>query len=218
MEHQQPPDANDVSSTPGQVSTFSLTDFTEMDVLGFNLNLPSADNVAVPAQTTYQKMYGVAPSSTELFILKQFDAAQSIYGQSIGVQDPALYMYQALGVALADPHTGSVAFQTKWGPQLISSDASFVTQAYVDVFGAQGVPAAIQSLINDVNFFKTLYATSGAYGTNTNEIDLLARGAVYGLMLGVKAELPAAAQEASSLTDTALVGVGSQHDVTHVFI
>jgi hypothetical protein len=34
-----PPDANDANGTLGQVSTFTLTDFAEMDVLGFSLNL-----------------------------------------------------------------------------------------------------------------------------------------------------------------------------------
>jgi len=59
-----PPDANDASQGTGQVLQFSLTDLVEMDVLGFNLNwgapgLPLADNVALPALTTYQKMYSV---------------------------------------------------------------------------------------------------------------------------------------------------------------
>ena len=85
-------DANNFRAIPGQVNLFTSADFIEMDVLGFNLNwgapgLPLADNVALPALNTYQKMYGVSPSSSELWVLKNFDATQSLYGQSIGVQD-----------------------------------------------------------------------------------------------------------------------------------
>jgi hypothetical protein len=216
-------DANNAVATPGQVNPFTATDFTEMDVLGFSLNLPSANNVVLPALTTYQKMYSVPPSSTELWILKEFDVAQSVYGQLIGVLDPTVYVYQALGAALAGgSDTGSTAFKDKWGPLAISSDATFANQAYVDVFGAPGSPAQIQHFVDQVNFFKSLYATSGAYGTDANHLDLLARGAIYGQMLGVKAENPlAVASAASNPADIPLIGVGSgvsgQHDSMHDF-
>jgi hypothetical protein len=218
----RPPDAFDTSGTPGQVASFTSTDFREMDVLGFNLNfanlnLSSANNVALPAQITYPQMYGVPPSSTELWNLKVFDTTQSLYGQSIGVQDAAVYMYQALGQALADQSdTGSTAFKSTWGPQAISNDATFAAQAYAHVFGVQGTLAQIQHFVDQVSFFDKLYTASGAFGTNASEIDLLARGAVYGQMLGIKVENTAAvASTASALTDVALVGVSSQHDLTH---
>jgi hypothetical protein len=95
-------DANNAIATRGQVNPFTSTDVTEMDVLGFGLNLgsspglPLADNVSLPGLTTYQNMYGVSPSSTELWNLKVFDAVQSIYGQSIGL-DATVYMYSAVG-------------------------------------------------------------------------------------------------------------------------
>jgi hypothetical protein len=212
-------DANNAVGTPGQVNTFTLTDFTEMDVLGFNLNLPLANNVALPALTTYQKMYGVSPSSTELWTLKTFDEVQSLYGQSIGL-DAVVYMYSALGQALATgSDTGSTAFKSTWGPVTIPSDATFVTQAYTNVFGAPGTAAQNQHFVDQLNFYKSIYTASGAYGTNANEIDLLARGAIYGQMIGVKAENPTAALAAASApADTSLVGVSAQHDTTHVLI
>jgi hypothetical protein len=210
-------DANNAFATRGQVNPFASADFTEMDVLGFSLNLPSADNVAVPALTTYQKMYSLPPSSNELWILKEFDAAQSLYGQLIGVQDPTVYVYQALGAALADgSDTGSTAFKSKWGPLAIPNDATFATQAYSDAFGAPGNSAQIQHFVDQVNFFKSLYTVSGAYGTDANHIDLLARGAIYGQMLGVKAENPLASA-GSALMDTPLIGVSGQSDTTHAF-
>jgi parallel beta-helix repeat protein len=158
-----------------------------------------------PALVTYQNMYGAPPSSTELSILGEFVAAQSSYGQLIGVQDPTVYVYEALGAALASgSDTGSKAFANTWGPLAIASDTTFTTQAYASVFATPGTSAQIQHFIDQIDFFKSLYTASGAYGTDANQIDLLARGAIYGQMLGVKAEF----------TDVALVGVSSQHDIT----
>lgn len=219
-----PPDANDNNATPGQVNPFTLIDFNEMDVLGFSLTLPLANNVALPAPATYQSMYGSEPSSTELWKLKEFDSAQSIYAQTIWIQDAVVYMYSALGQALAGKSdTGSTAFNSTWGPLTISSDAAFSAQAYAHVFGHQGTQAQDQHFIDQLNFYNTLYKTSGAYGTDANLIDLLARGAIYGQMLGVRAELAVATQVAtqtvtSAPTDTQLVGVSSQHDMTHHFV
>ena len=180
-----------------------------------------ASNVALPALTTYQKMYGVSPSSGELWILKNFDATQSLYGQSIGVQDAVVYMYSALGQALATgSDTGSTAFKSTWGPLTIASDATFVTQAYTNVFATAGTAAQIQHFVDQMNFYKSIYTASGAFGTDANRIDLLARGAIFGQMLGVNAENPpvvpaVAVAAATAATDTPLVGVSGQHDLAH---
>ena len=206
------PDAFDTSGTPGQVNSFSLTDFTVMDVLGFNLDIGHvygslANNVALPALTVYQKMAGTPPTSDQLWNLKVFDAKQSSYGQAIGVLDATVYMYEALGSALAD----AAAFVSKWGPLKIGSDATFLSQAYVDVFGSAGMPAQIQHFVDQINFFKSIYTSSGAFG-DSNHIDLVARGAVYGQMLGIKAASAGGQQEA------ALVGVSAQQDTITDFV
>ena len=216
-----PPDANDASQGTGQVLQFSLTDLVEMDVIGFNLNwgapgLPLADNVALPATDHLSK--NVQCVSSELWVLKNFDAAQSLYGQSIGL-DAVVYMYSALGQALADgSDTGSTAFKSTWGPLTISSDATFVTHAYTNVFAASGTAAQIQHFVDQLNSYKSIYTASGAFGTNANEIDLLARGAIYGQMIEVKAETPTAVTAAASApADTSLVGISGQHDTTQPF-
>jgi parallel beta-helix repeat protein len=180
------------------------------------LFINQSDNVTItnnsmgdPALTTYLQMYGAPPSSTELWILTEFVAAQSSYGQLIGVLDPTVYVYEALGAALASgSDTGSTAFADTWGPLAIASDTTFTIQAYANVFATPGTSAQIQHFMDQINFFKSLYTASGAYGTDANQIDLLARGAIYGQMLGVKAEL----------TDVALVGVSGQPDITHDLI
>lgn len=149
------------------------------------------DNLSVPATTVYQKMYGVAPSGAELNTLVQFDTPQYAYGAKIGVADPVLYMYQALGLALASD-TGSTTFTNAWGPTVVPSDVNFVAQAYMDVFHHSGSPAQVQHFVDQVNYFASIYTSSGAYGTDATHIDLLARGAVYGQILGVAAEYPSA--------------------------
>jgi hypothetical protein len=42
--------------------------------------------------------------------------------------------------------------------------------------------------VSQLSFFENLYTAAGVVG-NANNIDLLARGAIYGQMLGVEAEL-----------------------------
>ena len=90
---------------------------------------------------------------------------------------------------------------------------SFSTLAYNLVFGHPGTTAQIQHFVDQLNFYESIYTASGAFGTDANRIDLLARGAIFGQMLGVKAEIPAAvAAAATAVTDTTLVGVSGQHD------
>jgi hypothetical protein len=195
-------------------------DLDQSSTLDFGAWGGSSDRTALPATSTYEKMYGVAPSATELAKLIQFDSTQYAYGQSIGVQDPLVYVYQALGQALAEASdTGSTAFKTHWGPSAMPSDASFVSQAYLDVFGSQGSAAQVQVFENQVNFFKTIYTASGTFGTDSARIDLLARGAVYGQMLGVEAELNPGSTHASSGSGVdapqALVGLHSTLDLGH---
>jgi Adenylate and Guanylate cyclase catalytic domain len=63
------------------------------------------------------------------------------------------------------------------GPSAIASDATFSANAYLSVFGIAGSQVQIQHFIDQVNFFKTIYTASGAFGTDANRVDLLARGA-----------------------------------------
>ena len=85
---------------------------------------------------------------------------------------------------------------------------TFVSLAYADVFGHAGSSAQFQQFVNQVNFFKALYTGSGAYGSDANLIDLLARGAVYGQMLGVNAELVQSVSAADTVSlHVPLIGV-----------
>jgi hypothetical protein len=185
---------------------------------------------ATAATTVYTAEYGTAPSSTELNVLVQFTTPQYAHGQQIGVKDPAVYAYQALGVALASTATH---FQNTFGPSnptypaTPAGDAQFSTDAYASVFGHPGSPAQIQEFVSQVNYFKAIYTAAGVYG-NANNIDLLARGAAYGQVLGIHAEIDPtgsasggashtevpAGGEASG-TDVPLIGVSTTSNMTH---
>ena len=137
----------------------------------------------------YTAEFGIAPDATELNILNQFTQAQFDYGQKIGVMDPSVYAFQALGVALASgPH-----FQDTFGPTNVLypvssvGDVHFVDDSYASVFGHAGTAAQVQHFVDQLNFFEALYTAAGTFASASN-IDLLARGAVYGQMLGIEHE------------------------------
>ena len=131
----------------------------------------------------YTAEFGSAPDATELNVLNQFTQAQFAYGQQIGVTDPAVYAYQALGVALA---SAGQQFRSEFGPA-VDGDVQFVVDAYASVFGQAGRGAQIQQFVDQLNSFEALYTAAGMFGSQSN-IDLLARGAVYGQMLGIEHE------------------------------
>src|ERR1044071_2978569 len=139
----------------------------------------------------YTAEYGTAPSTTELNVLVQFSRAQYAFGQQIGVMDAGVYAFESLGVALASTGT---QFQTAFGPSNPAypvspvGDAQFATDAYASVFGHAGSQAQVQHFIDQLNHFEGLYSTAGVFG-NANNVDLLARGAVYGQMLGIEQEI-----------------------------
>ena len=135
------------------------------------------------ATLVYTAEFGSLPSATELNVLNQFTQVQFAYGQQIGVQDPSIYAFQALGVALASTATN---FQNTFGPA-VDGDVQFLVDAYASVFGRPGSGAQIQQFSDQLNFFEGLYTAAGTFGSASN-IDLLARGAIYGQMLGIEHE------------------------------
>ena len=139
----------------------------------------------------YTAEYGEVPSATEINVLNQFTTVQYAYGQQIGVMDPAVYAFQSLGVALASTATH---FQNSFGPSnrtypaSASGDLQFASDAYASVFGHAGTNAQVQHFVDQLTFFENLYTVAGGFGSPSN-IDLLARGAVYGQMLGIQYEI-----------------------------
>jgi V8-like Glu-specific endopeptidase len=174
------------------------------------INLPNVD-VASASQNVYESMYGSAPNLTQLNVLVGFSANQADSGIQVGVLDPTVSVYEALGLAL---NQGPI-FQSEYAPSILPSDATFASEAYLDVFDHPGSPVQIQHFVTQVDFFEAIYTASGAYGTDAAYIDLLARAAVYGQMQGVAAQNPSAVYSASVAlsAEAALVGVPSDHTV-----
>jgi probable HAF family extracellular repeat protein len=146
---------------------------------------PLAYSPDAASTIVYANEYGKTPDPTETFKLIAFTTPQYAYGQQIGVIDPAIYAYESLGATLA---SGASHFQNTYGPTVISSDSAFVTNAYTDVFGQPGTPAQVQHFVDQLSFLESIYTASGSFGSPTN-VDLIARGAVYGQMLGAEAEM-----------------------------
>jgi hypothetical protein len=138
------------------------------------------------ALAVYLAMNSFAPSNVTESNLINFATAQYQYGSGIGVLDPLIYMWQALGQALCE---SASYFGSTYGPQALPSDATFATQAYVSAFGFAPGQAQVDHFVQQVDFFESIYAASGAYGSDPVRIDLLARGAVYGQILGAAGEL-----------------------------
>jgi hypothetical protein len=140
------------------------------------LNLPSPD----PTVIAYQKMFGFSVAEAQLPGLLTFQQNQYNYAVSISVQDPTIYVFEASGLAFA---RGS-AFENQFGPAAIQIDVSFATLAWQDIFHFAPDTGLVQWITDHVDYYETIYLASGAYGSNPNDIELLARGATYGLIIG----------------------------------
>ena len=155
------------AATPGTVGTAQLAYTPDIA----SLIVWKAEGGAAPPY--------IQPTYSELQTLISFSNSQHAYGQQIGVMDPVAYTYEALGATLS----GSPHFQQKVFTNL-PSDADFVNQAYNSVFGHAGSAGQLQVFANQLHFVESLYTTA-----EIANADLVARGAVYGTMLGLEAEM-----------------------------
>jgi hypothetical protein len=115
-------------------------------------------------------------SSSQLQTLIDFSNSQHAYGQQIGV-DPALYVYETLGAALSsEPNFLYLAN--------IADDTAFVTAAYQSAFRQAGNSDQIQSFVGQLHFLEAFYKDA-----HLPHYELIAKGATFGLMLGVEAEM-----------------------------
>lgn len=169
----------------------------------------------IASKVVYTKVYGFHPDDAQLNILIEFTTPQYAYGQQIGVMSPSVYAFEALGLALAS--TANL-FQNTYGPSnsiypnTTIGDAQFVTDAYNDVFGHPGNSAQVQHFVTQLNFFEDIYTASGSFGSAAN-VNLSARSAIYGQMLGVRAEVdPFGPGGAAGTAEVAIVGVSAASD------
>ena len=200
--------SNDPNSTAVALAPISSPDGVDTSNLYGATHAPGGNPITQPfspetaGMIVYTAEFGSAPSATELNILVQFTMSQYTYGQQIGVMDPTIYAYQSLGVALAST---AEHFQNTFGPSTYpaspSGDIQFVVDAYTSVFGHPGNAAQVQEFVDQLAYFEKLYTDAGMFGSASN-IDLLARGAIYGQMLGIQHELDPTAASIVGITTT----------------
>jgi hypothetical protein len=103
---------------------------------------------------------------------------QETYAKTIGSADPLIYAAAAAGLALA----GDGYFVSTLGPTAIPNDADFILAAY-QVFGQPPTPAQAAVFQGELTYLEHLYTAAGL--GDAAHVDLLARGAVYGEMIGI---------------------------------
>jgi hypothetical protein len=116
-------------------------------------------------------------TSMQFVALIDFSNSQLAYAQQIGLPDPALYTFEALGAALSS-QPNFLRFAN------IQDDTAFVTATAGYAFQQPESPAQIQGFVSQLHFLEGFY--SAAHIPN---YELVAKGAVFGLMLGIETEL-----------------------------
>jgi hypothetical protein len=135
------------------------------------------------AQTVWQAIHQVGSSlglgsypvpPAELQTLVSFSNAQYVWGAANGLPDPGLYVYETLGAALAAlPNT---QFSLVYAP--LNNDVDFLNQI------AQLVPVNSAFMFNQLHFLEGFYSAA-----HVPDYELVAKGAVFGLALGIEAEI-----------------------------
>jgi hypothetical protein len=130
----------------------------------------------IPALVVSSFFNGVTPPLEKLASLCTFCQSQFDYYTAMGVGEPLLGPYEALGRAFAETD----GFSTKYG----SLSTEFVATAYSEVFGKP--PSSLQAshFQAQVDYFTGIYIQAGIAADNAS---LLAKGAALGQMLGVAA-------------------------------
>ena len=157
-------------------------------------------------------MYGFRPTGAQLDGLHTFQQAQHDYAVSIGVPNPTLYVYEAFGQALSH----GPAFVSQYRPGVVKSDVTFATTAWLDIFDHGPTPELIKFVIDHVDFYEAEYLASGAFGSDPNNIELLARGATYGLIIG-SAEQAGIAVNSTDAAGISLIGVSEVPHPAYAF-
>jgi hypothetical protein len=157
--------------------------------------LSQVANTTIPAVAVEASMYGVTGTSAEITNLtNNFLPAQVANAISHGL-NPQVYACEVVGLAFAfGNETGSTAFTNNFGPSnsgmpnTTAGDAAFATAACNTIFGAASTANLVNVMKTFVSNWETFYTSVGIPGNATptaNQIDLAARGAAWGDMVGV---------------------------------
>jgi hypothetical protein len=140
-------------------------------------------------------MYGVTGTSAEITNLTtNFLPAQVANAINHGL-NPQVYACEVLGLAFAfGNETGSTAFANNFGPSnsmmpsTAAGDAAFASAACNTIFGGASTANLVNVMQTFVSNWEAFYTSVGIPGNATPtaaQIDLAARGAAWGDMVGV---------------------------------
>lgn len=132
------------------------------------------NETTIPALVVAAFFNGVTPSLEKLASLSDFCRSQFDHYSAMGVGEPLLGPYEALGRAFAETD----GFRTKYG----SLTTDFVAATYAEVFGRPPTDVQAMHFQAQVAYFVSIYSQAGL---PADEASLLAKGAVMGQMLGV---------------------------------
>lgn len=150
------------------------------------ISQPQPIQLAVAVEAT---MYNATGTAAEIINLtNNFLPAQLANATSHGL-NPQVYACEALGLAFAfGNETGSTAFANNFGPSSIPSDAAFAAAASNTIFDAASTANLVSVMQNFVSNWEAFYTAHGVPGfadATAAQIDLAARGAAWGDMVGV---------------------------------
>jgi hypothetical protein len=153
---------------------------------------PQPIQLAVAVEATMYTATGTAAEITNL--TSNFLPAQIANATSHGL-NPQVYGCEVLGLAFAfGNETGSTAFANNFGPSnnsmpnTTAGDAAFAAAACNTIFGAASTANLVSVMQTFVSNWKAFYTPNGIPGNATptpDQIDLAARGASWGDMVGV---------------------------------
>jgi hypothetical protein len=149
----------------------------------------------IPAVAVEASMYGFTGTSVEITNLTaNFLPAQIANATSHGF-NPQVYACEALGLVFAfGNETGSTAFANNFGPSnnampnTAAGDAAFAAAACNTIVGAASTANLVSVMQTWVSNWEAFYTAHGIPGNATPtaaQIDLAARGAAWGDMVGV---------------------------------
>lgn len=142
-----------------------------------NQLLAQAEHSTVPALIVPQFIEGATPLSGRLDSLTAFSATQYAYYSAMGVGNPSLGPYEALGMGFSE----TAQFAQKF---LSLNDTTFISNNYFDVLGRAAASAQVTHFQLQIDYFSHLYTGVGIAADVAHN---RARGAALGQMLGFAA-------------------------------
>lgn len=140
--------------------------------------ITQSEHSTIPCLIVPQFIEGATPISARLDALTAFAGVQHNYYSKMGVSNPDLGPYEALGMGFAE----TVQFSQKFGSL---NDTIFITSSYNDAFGRVPNSAQVTHFQHQIDYFANLYI---GVGVAADVAHVRARGAALGQILGFAAE------------------------------